>query len=308
MRIRNLGMAPLNTTLMGVVKGALDHYGLEHSVQTVFGGSGHAFLINIHKQICPSGPYCWQRSNADPLIQNLGLCMTDLGFFSGESGPEERAGVEKQLRDALDEGIPCSLINMENQMITGYDDTGFFTTQPWAPKVDFPPARLSFETWREFGDECHVNFYTLVQVEPADRLTTVLDSLEYAVDLHRNPAAHNLPDYGIGPEAYANWIHAVAEHGSGHGNWWNATVWSECRAMASRYLAEIGSDYPHVQELAAQLEKTYGQLTTALEKTGDRELDAEKKVPLLEEAREKEVAAAAMLATLSTSLRTGDGR
>ena len=78
--------------------------------------------------------------------------------------------------------------------------------------------------------------------------------------------------------------------------------------MAARYFAEIGKEYSHVQELTAQLERTHGQISTALQKASDRELDTETKLRLLEEASEKEVAAAAMLATLSTSLRTGDGR
>jgi hypothetical protein len=72
-------------------------------------------------------------------IGNLGLEMTDLGFFAPQSTPQDRAAVEQRVREALDAGIPCSLINLENQLITGYDHTGFFTAQPWAPKVDFPP-------------------------------------------------------------------------------------------------------------------------------------------------------------------------
>ena len=48
----------------------------------------------------------------------------------------------------MDEDSPCSLLNMENQLITGYDDTGFDTAQPWCPhNKDFPPRRLSSGTW-----------------------------------------------------------------------------------------------------------------------------------------------------------------
>ena len=48
MKIDNLTMPPLNTTLMGVVKGVLDCYEIEVSSARVFGVSAHAFLINIH--------------------------------------------------------------------------------------------------------------------------------------------------------------------------------------------------------------------------------------------------------------------
>ena len=56
MTIENLMMPPYSTTLVGVLKGALDYHGIEYSTPLVYGLSGHAFLINIHKQICPSGP------------------------------------------------------------------------------------------------------------------------------------------------------------------------------------------------------------------------------------------------------------
>ena len=65
--------------------------------------------------------------------------MTDLGFFSPASTDKDRAAVEQKLRDALDNGVPCSLINLENQLITGYDATGFDTAQPWPKNIKYPP-------------------------------------------------------------------------------------------------------------------------------------------------------------------------
>ena len=98
------------------------------------------FLINIHEQLCTSGPYCWNTAGFERLIGNLGLRRADLGFFSSDSRPEDRHKIEAQLRTALDQNIPCALLNLENQLITGYDDAGFLTAQPWAPHVNFPPC------------------------------------------------------------------------------------------------------------------------------------------------------------------------
>ncbi len=304
MNIDKLGVLPFNTTLMGVIQGALDFYGLEYSVPTVFGASGHAFLINIHKELCPSGPYCWERSKMDPLIANLGLRMNDLGFYSPQSSQAGRNAVEEKLRSALNEGIPCSLLNLENQLITGYDVAGIFTTQPWAPKVDFPPSRLSFGTWKELGDQFHISFYTITKVKPSDRLHTILDSLAYALDLHRNPAAHSWPDYAIGPQAYMNWIRAAAESGSTHGNWWNGTVWSECRAMAARYIAEIGKEYSRVSCLTASLEQAYIEIAAALCSLSDRQMDSQKKTELLMATKDKEAKAIGLVANLEAALKT----
>jgi hypothetical protein len=308
MKIEDLKMPPFNTTFAGVLKGALDYYKIAASAPHVFGASGHAFLINIHKELCPSGPYCWKRGKMDPLIANLGLRMDDLGFFSPENSAEERAKVEKKLRGALDQGIPCSLLNLENQMITGYDEEGFLTAQPWAPRVDFPPARLSFGSWKEFGekDTFHVNFYILRKVTPSAYKTAVLASLDYAVDLHANPGQHNLENYGVGPEAYTKWIGAAAQFGSSHGNWWNATVWSECRNMASKYFAEIGQEYAGLSSAASELSKAYADIAGALGKLSSKEMDVKTKVGLLEDTRQKEAGAIKEVAALAASLR-GDG-
>ena len=58
MKIERLAMPRFNTTMMGVLKCALDYYKIDVDAPTVFVASGHAFLINIHQQLCPSGPYC----------------------------------------------------------------------------------------------------------------------------------------------------------------------------------------------------------------------------------------------------------
>jgi hypothetical protein len=303
MKIDKLIMPSFNTTRMGVLKGAADYYEIRHTAPTLFGASGHAFMINISEELCPSGPYCWNGSKADPLIANLGLRLTDLGFFSPESGGEARADVERKVRDALDQGTPCSLINLENQLITGYDESGFFTAQPWSPGHDFPPARLSFSSWEEFGDSFHVSFFAIERVPSANRRTAILDSLDYAIDLHRNPAAHTSDGYGVGPEAYENWLSAITDHGSGHGNWWNATVWSECRGMAAGYAAEIGEEHGDARDIASDLEAVYVDISSALKHVSDKEVPIAEKVPVLVENKEKETHAVDLLERLATSLR-----
>jgi len=304
MKIDGLAMQPFSTTLMGVLKGVLDCFDVDLSAATVFGASGHAFLINIHKQLCPSGPYCWKYDGFNRLIGNLGVRMTDLGFYSPSNSADDRAAVEQKLRDALDAGRPCSLCNLENQTITGYDDEGLDTTQPWAPKMDFPPARLSFGNWQEFGDEFHVKFFTFEKTERTDERTTILDSLAYAVDLHRNPSTYNLDAYGIGPDAYANWKAAVAEYGSSHGNWWNATVWSECRAMASEYFTEIARTCADVSTPATDLAAAYAEIAATLGKLADKEMPPGEKTDLLDQVESKEAEAIDAVESLAASLKS----
>ncbi len=268
----------------------------------IYGLSGHAFLINIHTQLCPSGPYCWKRENAKPLIENMGLRMTDLGFFGTGAKDEARADVERKLRDALDKGIPCSLINLENQIIGGYDSTGFFSAQPWAPKIKFPPDRLTFGSWKEFGEQFHVSFYTIEKVAPTDRHTAVLASLDYAVDMWKNPEKHSSEACGVGPKAYDNWIKAVPECGASHGNWWNATVWSECRHMAAGYFSAIGAGNKSVAGFCAQLRSDYQKIAENLNKASNKTMDPDEKIALLKETKELEANAIGKVEKLAEAL------
>jgi len=287
--VPNLRMHPFNTTLMGVLKGVAEYLGLDYGDAWLFGGSGHAFVINIHEELCPSGPYCWNPETFYKLVRNLGIEMTDLGFFSAENTPEQRRKIEETLKKSIDAKVPCSLLNMENQIISGYDDTRFIVQQPW-PQTDFPPRTLTFQTWEELGKEIHINFYTFAKKPVVSDGKVVRDSLNYAVDLVRNPDKHTGKPYHIGLGAYDTWIQAVKDGlGSSHGNWWNGTVWWECREMASRYFADIASKYSvDISEKAANLSSQYKKVAQMLNKARDKELADDKKVKVLQEARKAE--------------------
>ena len=96
-----------------------------------------------------------------------------------------------------------------------------------------------------------MNFFSYERIGPASRLEVILASLEHAVHLWEHPVQHTGPGYGMGPYGCARLIDAVkAGAGDSHGNWWNATVWSECRSMAAAYVAEIADDLPEASTLS----------------------------------------------------------
>jgi hypothetical protein len=303
-KLKSLKQPPFNTTMMGVVKSAADHYDLKLSDAMLFGLSGHAFIINIHQTLCPSGPYCWKRERIDPLIANLGLKMTNLGFYGTGTDAKTKATIDAALRNVLDKGMPCSLMNMENQLINGYDDTGFFTAQPW--KNNFPPKKLSFGSWKEFGKRYHANFYTFEKKKPIDLRAAVLASLDYAVDMHRKPEDHTSKAYGIGPRAYDNWIAAIPKHGKQHGNWWNGAVWAVCRHMAAVYFKEVGTWDTSVAKECEHLTQQYQKISDNLKKVSDRKLAPEKQIARLREAKKIEIAAIEKIAALAEKLRKGN--
>jgi len=217
--------------------------------------------------------------------------MKDLGFFHRGSSPEEIKHVEEVLKRYIDKNVACSLLNMENQLIFGYDDKQFLMRQPW-PKVDDPitPKTLTFHTWKEMGDEVHINFYSFAKIEKAEDETTIRHSLSYVVDMVREPERWRQEHYYIGLEAYDAWIQAVKDgFGSSHGNWWNGTVWSECREMASKYFVEIASKCKKdISEKAIDLSRQYKDIAELLHKASDKKLTDDEKIKTLLSSKKAE--------------------
>ncbi len=290
MKIENLKMYSFNTSLMGVLKGVLDYYDIKISDGMAYGGSGHAFLINVHEVVCPSGPYCWKYQKFFELVKNLGLEIIDLGFFHKKSTADDRSKVEQALREHLDAGLPGLAQNMENQTILGYDDNKLLLAQPWNVECKVTPPTLTFGTWKEFGDEIHATFLVFKKVQQKDETTIIKESLNYAVDLFKNPQQYTFEKYSIGAGAYDNWIKAVEQgHGGSHGNWWNGMVWSECRKFAAEYFAEIAEKYEgETSKLAQELSDQYKDIADLLKQISDKELDVKVKNSLLNQAKVKD--------------------
>lgn len=305
MKIENLKMPPFNTSLMGVIKGVLDHYGIQFSNGMTFGGSGHAFLINVHEVVCPSGPYCWKYDTFFELVKNLGLQTVDLGFFDKSSTADARRKLEQTLREHLDSGAPVMAQNMENQIITGHDDEQFILAMPWGPECEFTPPTLKFGTWDEFGDEIHATFFVFKKAKQKDNNVIIKESLKHAIDLFRNPDKYNFEKYRIGSGAYDNWIEAIKQDKAHtHGNWWNATVWSECRMMASEYFREIARNYKGKTSSAAEeLSEAYKDIAQLLHRISDKEMKAQDRIPLLQEAKALDEAAVGKIEDLTELLR-----
>jgi hypothetical protein len=294
MILQGLKRAPFNSTMMGALRGAADYYGLGVSDGWLYGASGHAFVINIHRELCPSGPYCYDRGPIYDLLRNVGLDVTCLGFHHEGSPPDAREEAERLLRNALDRGAPCFLVNMEFQLITGYDDTGFLTAQPWEGH-DFPPAHLTFGSWSELGDGIHMDFHIVDRCAPASPSEAAVAAIRYGIGVWHTPPASPETAYAMGADAYRVWADAVrAGHGSSHGNWWNATVWAECRARAADFLREAAPVLlsPSTAEVAAA---EYAEVAVLLERCGDKEMPADDKVGALDRAAEIEGAAVARL-------------
>jgi hypothetical protein len=290
MILENLKQPPNNSTLMGVIKGVSNYYDLKYSDAMIYGGSGHAFFINIHKDLCPSGPYLWNRGPFLNVLQNLGIEMVDQGFFWNESSKEERTRIEGILKTELDKKEPCALLNMEYQIISGYDETGFITAQPWAPNVDFPQKHLTFESWAEMNSEIHVNYFTFKHIKAKEEKEIIKQSLLYAVNVFQKPSEHTSEPFFTGEAAYDAWINAVNNgNANSHGCWWNGTVWCECRTNASQYFKEIAQKYSSLQNQAETLSMKYELISDGLRKAADKNVEGSIKISTLKDVKTQEM-------------------
>ena len=293
MAISGLQQPPHNTSMMGVVAGALDGFGLDVSASEAFALSGHAFVINVHEELCPSGPYCWDGTRFFERLPSLGIRVERLGMALPNAPADEKAALEEAVRGALARGSICSLLHLDNQLVLGQDADGFLLARPWG-EVDSTPPRLTFGSWSEYQMGPPLTFFEFQRCGEANTKArkAVFAALDLALALWREPGRFAETGYGVGPDAYANWLAAIdAGHGDEHGNWWNGVVWAECRQQAGDYFQSLAAaDFPGPldQEQARHLAIGYRNAAKLLHRASDKTAQAEAKRGFVAEARDIE--------------------
>lgn len=294
---------PYDTSLVGVVKGALDYYGVDTTPAETFVLSGHAFAINIHEELCPSGPYCWDQDRFRDLLPNLGIRMVELGMVMPTAGTADRERLAERVRSELDDGNVCSVLNLDHQLVVGYDDTGFDLALPWGEgAVGSTPSRLTFGTWQEFVSGPPVAFFRFDPTPRRSASTATRSVLDFAVDIWRCPEQFAESPYGTGDLAYRNWLLGIdAGHGGSHGNWWNAVVWGECRERAGDYFQALAAaEFPGAidQRKARDLAVDYRTLSRLLYRASDKTASVADKRRFVEQARDLDAACVERIAEL----------
>jgi AraC-like DNA-binding protein len=244
MELKNLKQNDLCTTLMGCLKGASDFYDLDWSVPQLFGYSTHAFMINIHKELCPSSPYAWKKDHFWFAMRNLGIRKVDAVDLKKGASASELDKAEKKIRAHLDAGKLCVLDFLEHQLISGYDTKGFIFLQPWKGESGVELPSLSFGTWKEAFDRDGWAMFTLLEKDDlrADERSLLRTALAAAIRMQTAPDEFQCPGYQTGDGAWEWWLEGVDKGmGTSHGHWWSGCVWKECRMMAGDFFAELES-------------------------------------------------------------------
>ena len=243
--LENCQWAPRWVSHLGCIKGCLDYLNIEVSDAWLYSGTGHAFVINLHEQVCPSGPTAWKTVKLFELGRNVGYQVK--GVFGFKQNPDFRQ-VQQQAwehaRQAIDQGLPCfgwELEIPEFYVVYGYDEVGYYFSGPGCDEGKGP------KPWQELGDT-GIGVVEMYSVEPgqaADDATTVREALAFALQHASSPDQWIFPKYDAGLDGFDNWIRALQEgKASDMGMRYNTGVWLECRKQAVGFLEEAKKRLP----------------------------------------------------------------
>lgn len=224
---------------LGSIKGCLDYLGINASDAWLYGASGHAFIMNIHDAVCPSGPTAWNTKRMLELLENIGFKLESVcAHKSQEDFAEKQERAWELVRSAIDEGYPCygwELAIPEYYVVNGYDENHYLFKGPaMTPETKPKP-------WQELGktDIGMIEMYAVKPTQAKDDSTVVKEALTFALEHAQDPAKWTFPKYKSGLAAYDSWIKALEiQTADGFGTAYNAEVWHECRTYAVEFLKE----------------------------------------------------------------------
>jgi hypothetical protein len=244
-KLENLRWKPMWVSHLGCVKGCLEYLNLDVSDAWLFGGTGHAFIINLHEELCPSGPTAWVTEMLGRLGHNLGYDVDCVfGMKTAPDFTEKQKQAWGHVKQAIENGLPCygwELEIPEFYVVYGYDEgdngtvAGYYYSGPGCDEGKGPAP------WQGYGDTGIgiIEMYSVAPGKPAPDAKTVKDALAFALEHAENPKKWIFPKYGAGLAGYDNWITAVETgKADGFGMAYNAAVWSECRGFAVGFLKE----------------------------------------------------------------------
>lgn len=265
---------------LGCLQGCLKYLKSDVSPAWLYGVSGHAFGLNIHKQLCPSGPHVW--SGWGSLQGNealLGLKIERLGpWFKGHDTRyiEHRREVWEAAQAALDADKPVIGYDLnwaEFYVVNGYDENSYlyWNTNMGALK----PEKLA---WGVYGDRGTLHMLALQVVSATKPAGTprqaVKTALQWAVRFGARGDVDDpmrSPDYASGLAAYDQWLQALDDpecwKGDCMGAMYNAEVWRECRRQAVAFLQEAKTKVG-APKLAPQFEEAIRHYQRVEQKLG----------------------------------------
>uniref|UniRef100_A0A7C4GBD6 DUF4872 domain-containing protein n=1 Tax=candidate division WOR-3 bacterium TaxID=2052148 RepID=A0A7C4GBD6_UNCW3 len=263
-----LGLPATWASLVGAAGSVLRSRGVNCDLTDVAGMSGYAFVVNIHPELCPSGPTGFDWNLLVEGLSALGLEVElAQATHDGDSDDAELvAELFERVRSEIDAGRACVVWGAtdcpEFAVVYGYEDESYRVRSCRGLQAGMKPDRLlgpdeepeppvRFDELKAPGCVAAFLFGEPVRVDPekADR-----NALARAAQLLGDRHAGLLPGFAHGAKAFSAWAEALeAGRAQKFGNAYNAAVWQEMQMFASGFC----------RRLAKRRERAAGPLDTA---------------------------------------------
>ncbi|MHA1927891.1 MAG: ArsR/SmtB family transcription factor [Candidatus Thorarchaeota archaeon] len=222
---------------LGAIESCLKYLQMKIPTQWLYGATGHAFILNIGENMCPSGPTAWNTEMLFNMAPKIGYKVN--GIIGMKSEPDfirMQKNAWTLVKDAIDNNLPCygwELMIPEYYLIKGYDTKGYYFTGPLADKMKGP------KDWTELGntDISILELYSVTLGNPLDDQIVIKEALRNSLIHSTNPPKWIRSEYRSGLEGYDRWIRCT-KNGTAQtqGMAYNTAVWSECRTFAVDFL------------------------------------------------------------------------
>ncbi|MHB1357827.1 MAG: hypothetical protein ACYCZF_17800 [Anaerolineae bacterium] len=235
---------------MGCIKGCLEYLGIACSYPWLYGGTGHAFVLNMNDTVNVDSALVWNVQPVLELGKNLGFRIESLvvDHTIAREMPAEQFRYKQReawdfVRSRIDQDLPCYAWEVcpipMYSVVNGYDDAGYIFSG-WNSGGTCP--------WEKLGtfDVKQIAVYCLHPLEPASDQAVVRDALNMVLSRVERPngwATQSI--YRTGLPAYELWTEAL-ETGRAYrdGAAFINQVWLECRCMAVAFLEQAGDRLP----------------------------------------------------------------
>ena len=244
--IRYAAIVPCRTTFLGAMAGALSAADQrECDLADLAGRTGIAFRMNVHGDVCPSGP------TAVPALEFVRQAFGQAGwdyelFFAASTDnifPMARKRAIAAIEAAVRRQTPAIVWGVgvaEFCLVTGFDsDAERFRISTVLGK-EHDENGLSYGNLG-LGDVPFLEVVVPLEKTDVDGTRATEESLRFAVR-HARGGDVRLPGYANGLAAYALWMEALREGRAGSlGMAYNTQVYAEARKFAKTYLADLAA-------------------------------------------------------------------
>jgi len=235
-------------TELGCIHACAHYLGRDVSRARLYGGTAHAFLINIHEDVDLEAVTAWDRTSVRELALNLGLLIDGVAAHKEQMAESEFRSKQHEAWRFVRRSIllkqPCYGWELKAPygdywLITGFDDVGYYY-DGWETGGPTP--------WQKLGDQFIpvLNVCNVKLCEPAADDIVVRDALAAALKHSRSNWDTTADvDAHFGPAAFDAWAHALESGSALHNHHaYNAQAWHECREMAVEFLREAKRRLP----------------------------------------------------------------